>query len=671
MSGPAESEDPYGDKAWLEQQRQQRVSKGRDAILGADRFEDWERGGSEPGAGDDDGDDPTDRSDEGSPDDRPARKYKGLRHAYLTDDGDVAYRTLGPVDEGCPVTPLGRDGKVFFFLTKKGQLVSYEDGKFGQAHLEALFADELWWLMRSYPAFNQGGTLTGFKADLARKALFASCARPGMDIFDPREKVRGLGCWRGDNGELIQHLGNEVRIGDAAKGHRPGLIGDYVYPGRPKLEPPLMAEDGADRAALLLHDFGTWNWSRPDLDPRLLLGWLGCAILGAALEWRPAIFITGDAGTGKSTLQEWLRKLLPGWLVSTVDASPAALRQIVNQDSKAVAFDEIEADGNNPHSPEVIKLARIAGSGGEVHRGGSDHKASEFKLRGCFAFSAIVPPSMRPADMQRMAFLRLMPLSKGARLKGVSDAELKALGQHLVGRVVKGWPRWAETLRVYEDALQSDELGHNQRGARQFGTLLAAADLILHEEAPTLEVATSIARGLERHGLYEYETSEPMWLKIVRHILTAQPMVWGSSSGYPSVAERVREWIKATDAVERTRLQRLLNRAGLAVVRNRAGHVFLAVPLAHQQVQAMFKDTDYRAQGGDGAWTSALRNADRYQPVGNGEAVGVWRSEKVPQLNRATCTHVWLGAKVEIGGKVVPIFDEDPDQGDAGGEIEA
>lgn len=668
MSDTFDPSDPHGDKAFLEEQRKRRLNAGRDALLGAGDFDDWHGpgGSGEGGEGDDDDDDADGEEGGGDGDDKPKRIYRGLRHTKLSADGEVVWTTLGPVGDDCPVTPLGRDGKVFFFLTKKGQLVSYEDGKFGQAHLEALFADDLWWLMRSYPAFNQGGTLTGFKADLARKALFVSCAK--FDVFDPREKVRGLGCWRDADGQLVMHLGNEVRIEGRPKPVKPGMIDDFVYPGRPKVPPPIM-EGGKESAQAMLADFQTWSWSRGQLDARLLLGWLGCAVLGAALDWRPMIFMTGDAGTGKSSLQERLKKLLPQRMASTVDASPAALRQIVNQDAMAVSFDEIEADVNTDQAVNVMKLARVAASGGTTYRGGKDHNASEFTLRGCFAFSAIVPPSMRAQDMQRMTFLRLQPLKKGTELADFSDGELREHGQRLVGRLVQGWSRWKPTLRAYEQALH--RLGHNQRGAKQFGTLLASADLMLFDEVPSADVADNMARGLARNDLYEYESSEPVWLRIFRALINAHPPAWGTGS-IDSVGDAVRAYLKrnTANAEEGRKHQRRLNRVGLAVVRSKSGHDFLAISPTHGQLNAIFRDTDYRASGGDGAWTSALRNGEPFEVSAQGVARGVWRSEKVPQLERERCIQIWLAATHETGGAKAPIFDLDPEAVDLDKEAE-
>ncbi len=646
------------DRAWAEQQKKARA-KGRSAILDA---AEWPPAGMEDRPADDDGeaeedDTPTeDGAGEGGGDDTPARRYRGIRFQKINKEGLLYWASLGPVGDECPVTPLGRDGKVFFFLTPGGQLVSYEDGKFGQSHIQALFAGPAFsWLVNEFPAISANGLLTGFKANLAQVALFSACEAQG--VFDPREKVRGLGCWKGPNGELVQHLGDVVLID--GKEHKPGMIGDHVYPGRPAVPRPLPGGQAA--AAEVFMDLRTWNWARGDLDARLLLGWMACAIMGAALDWRPMIFMTGDAGSGKSSVQERLKKLMGPRLASTVDATPAALRQIVNHDAIGVSFDEIEADMNNSQGTDVMKLARVAASGGTTYRGGKDHSASEFTLRGCFAFSAIVPPSMRAQDMQRLAFLRLGPLKAGGRMAEFTDAQLKTWGQQIAGRIAEGWARWPETLRAYEDGMQ--RIQHNQRGAKQFGTLLAAADLLLHDSVPAPDVVDGLVVGLERNELYEYESADPTWLKVLRHILSAQPDVFRNTSSV-TVAEVIRDFLNGLDETDRRKEQKKLNRAGLALTRDRAkGHLWLAVLPTHPQLNAIFNSTDWRANGGEGLWTTSLRGGDKWDPEAERETErGIWRTEKVPQLGRVKCTLIRLDAKVMLGGVETPIFDPDPDK---------
>jgi hypothetical protein len=143
----------------------------------------------------------------------------------------------------------------------------------------------------------------------------------------------------------------------------------------------------------------TWNWSRSDTDAHLLFGWIVAAMFGVALDWRPLAWVTGDAGSGKSTLDRLLSIVMGGeqGLVTTTDATEAGLRSVVRQSTLPIAFDEAEAD--NRRMAGVIKFARQAASGGMVLRGSADHKGAEFRVRSCFLFSSILIPPLGDQDI--------------------------------------------------------------------------------------------------------------------------------------------------------------------------------------------------------------------------------------------------------------------------------
>lgn len=580
------------------------------------------------------------------PDDAPTKPklYKTVFRPRITPEGELTYVPATFLAKDCPIQPLGMDNNVFWFLNAFGQLCAMEASKMGQAHLMGLFAGRLNWLNREFPQLSQHGTWKGFAAQYAQMALTEACAK--KDLFDPRDKVRGRGCWKDRQGRLVQHLGDLLLIA-GEQPHRPGELGDYVYPGRPKVERPNSRPEAIEKATEVLRTFETWRFARGAIDARLLMGWIGCAILGAALDWRPMTFVTGDAGTGKSTLLNRIKAMLPGRLVSTIDATPAALRQIINQDSVGVLFDEVEADVLNDSAQNVMKLARIAASGGTTYRGGKDHNAAEFTLRGCFMFSAIVPPSMRGADMQRMAFLRLQPLPVGQKLNELTPAEAESYGAAIAGRITEGFSRWSQTLQVHKNALIRK--GHNERSAMQFGSLLAAADLILEDEALELDDERSdkwadlFAEKLPKGDLFEYENNAPEWLKAWHRILQFQPDAW-RGSGSPTVAQVLRKMVKAPKGSDDWASgANKLERAGLAVVVDQKnGHQFLAIPPRHPAVTKIFAGTDLQAHGGDGAWSTVMRNAPAYTLEG-----GVYRVAPVPRLQRVKCTQYWLDAIYE------------------------
>lgn len=555
--------------------------------------------------------------------------------------------------ENAPITCLGKNGRSFFYLSPKGELVELEDNEHGQAHIAGLWAPEKNALERAFPQLDQNHRFTGFRANYARDAMMTACA--AKPTFQAHDKVRGLGCWQGADGALVQHLGDRVVVG--AEAHRLGEIDGYVYPGRPALAIG-DGEDGLKRMAATYKLLQGWYWKRGELDARLLLGQLGASVLGAALEWRPMSFLCGDASTGKSTLQRLMRRLLPGRLKGTADASEASLRAMLGEDAVCVSFDEIEADAANDKAQQVMSLARKAASGDDVYRSGSDQKLRHFTLRGSFIFSAVVPPSMRDTDMQRFAFLLLQTLPKDAKLMLPTMTEEKAMGAAMVARITAAWPRWEGLLDAFALGLARE--GHAQRSALQFGTLLAAAHVLLNDGEPTPAEIAHWCGQLKRESLFEYENSIPTWLRALRIVLNAQPEAW-RTEGSPTVAQMVRRYLSADAAGEkdiRDKSHEKLTAVGLAICGERGtNRKYLAIPPDHAGVAAMFRGSDFqRAGGGRGAWHIPMTAAP--EVAGDpAEKRGVRRSEKVPRLNRERCNLFWLDGAPEINGVATPIFD--------------
>ena len=84
--------------------------------------------------------------------------------------------------------------------------------------------------------------------------------------------------------------------------------------------------------------------------------------------------------------------MMGGWLLNLLDPTSAAIRQLLQHDCLPVAIDEAEpaADKDNKRRlAELIKMARMAYSGGKVARGGSDGEPTDYVLRSAMLFSSI------------------------------------------------------------------------------------------------------------------------------------------------------------------------------------------------------------------------------------------------------------------------------------------
>lgn len=535
-----------------------------------------------------------------------------------------------PVD--CPVEPLGVLGRAYYYLDALRQLSCLPANEHSRLNLQALFGDRVGLLYDWHPRITKEGHVESWRPERVAEALMVACARAGVwDVFG---RVRGPGAWLGEDGGLVLHAGDQIlevpgrppRGPDGATWlvREPGRIGERVYPAAPRGPMPDQRRqpagpDGPGQAALAL--LATWRWERGDIDARLLLGWIACAMIGGALKWRPLAWVTGDKGTGKSTLHDVIKGLLGGdrAVISVSDVSAAGIWQKLGHASLPVAVDELEADEDNRRTLNVIKLARQASSGGVIMRGGADHTASEFIARSCFLFSSILVPPLQSQDKSRMAMLSLHDLPPGQAPPKLDPASLIALGARCRRRLIDGWHRLPEVLEIYRAQLAA--AGHGGRGSDQFGTLLAAADLVLHDALPSGDELGSLTAQLGATDLAERDDDARDHERCLAHLLTSMPdYLWRSGrrqaiAGLIATAAgahpaRAASW----DAIDREAAERdaaeALALAGLRVVRVDATR-YLAVANAHQGLAGVYSGTQWAGRSGtSGVWVQALRRID-------------------------------------------------------------
>jgi hypothetical protein len=503
------------------------------------------------------------------------------------------------------VTPLGKDGGTFFYLDVVGQMRELKARDHGNKDLLALFAPRTDFVHASWPRVNVKGMITGWRPEDCGEELMNACAREG--VWNASERVRGRGAWQDSAGGLILHCGDAVLI--EGEWHEPGLHHGHVYPAAAPLPRPAQAKVSATMMDELLTMLQTWAWQRPAVDPFLMLGWLGAARLGGALEWRPAAWLTGDKGTGKSTLQKLVEGVLGGGLLQASDASEAGVRQTLGNQTLPVALDELEPGEDNRKQQALLTLARQASSGGKIVRGGSDHQAHDFLARSCFLFSSVLVQPLKGTDRSRLAVLSLDPLPKGAARPNLTPEWLRRMSAAMQRRLIDGWPRWQQTLDTYRTMLE--DAGHSARGADQFGTLLATMDLLVADTAPTAAQAAEYAELMAVGAMSETAQDEGDASRCLRHLLSSTVMLDGG--GRP---QTVAHWIdKAAEEIENPDLDTTKARTGekglavfgLRVIKRRDGSRWVAVAVSNQGLGRLFGGSHWQAASGtDGVWAQAL-----------------------------------------------------------------
>lgn len=450
-----------------------------------------------------------------------------------------------PVEDECPVQPLGHEPGRFHFIDSMGQFTTLTPSDFSHAGLTALFASTPNYPQWAWPRYGRSAKageappIKSFDDDHCRTALMRACSRRGL--FSPADKLRGRGMWCERGGGLIYHAGEElwtleVRADKPAfRAAETGLREGFLYPRLPSLPAPVAVGD--DPVPTLLRTFSKWNFEGPRLGDEtipvaavLLLGWIGVAFLGGALDWRSAILLLGDKGTGKSTLQKALQDLFGDALFHSGDTTAAGIYQKMGHDARPVAVDELEPDADPRKVDAVVRLMRVAASGESASRGGSNHQGVEFTLRSAFLFSAINNPLVAAQDLSRVAILRLRELVPGQEMPAPIDADL--CGRILLGRLMAAWPRFEATRDEYMRALAAG--GHNGRGQKTYGTLLAAADLLIGSDVAdalgiplvSTDGQAAWAQLLAAESLPEIEDASALWRNCLTWLLTAHNHSW-------------------------------------------------------------------------------------------------------------------------------------------------
>lgn len=433
------------------------------------------------------------------------RKAKGKGEA----DGAREPELFGLLKPDCPVTALGVQGDKIWLLDRFNQLQCFKPDELRKGVISLIFGHD--YALEEWPQkkLMEGTGKNGIEPkwvpngkidqDAVQNAVIAACAAKG--IFKPQGKVFGRGAHRGrdDDNQLLLHMGAKVWISSAkdwrgapskidVTEHKAGAIGGRYFPADDALQPPAAEASIPDEARALQALFARWYWVEPEIAPLLLLGMVGQMFICGALAWRSHVWLAGSTAAGKSSLQKIIRAIHADWVFTTEDASEAAVRQLLDNDTLPVMIDEAEAADNPERQRAMLNLAKKASSGAKIARGGNDHKGHEFIAQSAFLFSSVLHAPMLGEDRNRFAILDMMQVPAKAEQLDVNPmlAGWRAIGRKMHRRMLEQWPRFDQTLAVYKRQIHSH--GYMGRWQDTYGTLLACADMLLFDSAPGGEV---------------------------------------------------------------------------------------------------------------------------------------------------------------------------------------
>lgn len=500
----------------------------------------------------------------------------------------------------CPVTPLGTKRGTYYYIDALGQFRELKDKDHSRTILQGLLGSDIGFCKKEYPKKTEEGFVTGWKPDEFGKDLMAECACHG--VWEPFERVRGAGVWIDDDDEIIIHSGDAI-IKDNIYTN-PGVCGAYVYPSEPARQRPWENEVKPEEFNGFYALLKTWAWRRPKIDPMLLLGWIGAASIGGALKWRPLMWLSGDRGTGKSTLQDVINLTLYRSILSVSDPTPAAIFQKIGFSSLPVAIDEMEPEADNRKVQNIIRLARQACSGGVILRGSAEGNASEFKARNCYLFSSILVPALLPQDRSRMAILELDRITGNP--PRIKRTELSIIGQKILRRMIDKLDDFNTNMEMIRAGFS--DLGFDSRGCDQFGTLIAAAQVLLYDYPMTSDDVKEICEDMFDVIEAEKFDNESNHIQCRDHLLTSILDTFKDGR-----KRSIGDWIAQAAGRDNTNKNEDADNAHktLAAIGIKVGHEkingedcpCLIIATKHQGLAKIYKETDWAG----GVWTQAFR----------------------------------------------------------------
>lgn len=557
---------------------------------------------------------------------------------------DIERRLL---PDNCPVKPLGYFGKFLYVQDDKGQLHKLDCDRIGRVRLQNLCATDYlkqhWGRYRQNPKTGEW-VQTGWHPDYFLESIENSCKAVG--IFDEAEMLRGRGCYRGEDGKLILHLGDHLLL--HGRWHELGRIGAYVYPLAIPLPGPATSETDPGTAQRLLQRV-TDGWRfKHGIDPLLILGMIGVIVLAGALPVRPGCFLTGERGTGKSELMFLLQAVLGRWLIYSTDATEAGIRQQLGRDAIGMMLDELESgeagDIDNRKIKQICLYWRASYGGGRILRGGANHTGAQFSAQAALIAAAVNQPAFDAPDRSRIITIELTPLPVGVKTRLVHDAMWPDVGKRLIRRLIDQAERIAGEYLPAMRAILIDQ-GWDDRLADTYGTPLACAWAMLHDTVPTIDDLGPIWDDLaERHRAHKGDETPTWRLVFLRlwgwradiyrrgEVRTLGEYVqeaggWGrddpSEAGWRELdldgadrTERDAEAVASQD-VDARKAQAVLRRHGIRIFHApedgphwRAGERLIAIANASPALAEIFRDTPWGATAsGHGGWHTALSRA--------------------------------------------------------------
>ena len=381
-------------------------------------------------------------------------------------------------------------------------------------------------------------------------------------VFTVEDTVRGGGAWI-DKGRAVLHCGAELYV-DGVKTRFEDMETDFTYVAASRLMKPSIEQLSNKDARNLRTICESVTWENK-LSGTLLAGWIVVAPVCAALSYRPHVFITGEAESGKSTVMDKIIKPALGKMALCVDGGTTepAIRETMGYDARPLVYDEAEPclvmDG-------VIALTRKASTGSVVKK----FNQRAFKANFCACFSAINPPVNKTADESRISFMHIKKNRKSTAIDDydnlltlIDETLTPTFPERMIARTISNMPALLANIITFERAMRRTIGG--ARASQQIGAMMAGVYSLGRTDVISLEEATRIVKQYRwtDHTIVDQE-GDP--IRLVQHIVSS--LIKTRAGGEASIGELIAQARKIGD-INTDSADKLLRYYGIAVKNDR------------------------------------------------------------------------------------------------------
>jgi len=218
------------------------------------------------------------------------------------------------------------------------------------------------------------------------------------------DSIRGRGAWRRDDGEICYFDGKNIT----------GKKDDSKLYVRRNPKPIGIDRDTIKTSDAIEIAKAVKKISfESDLDAMRMLAWSALSPFAGALTWRPSLLVTGESGSGKTSIVDYvIKRISDSLVVSGGETTSPGLRQYIGLDSLGIILEESECDTPKKaaNRDDLFSLMRQSTSdlAPLVLKGSSEGKAVKFCMRSMFCFVAISPEINSIADQNRILKINLV-----------------------------------------------------------------------------------------------------------------------------------------------------------------------------------------------------------------------------------------------------------------------